>query len=1195
MSAIPEQRIETLHPIVAQLEPSDEQLPAILARGRDVLVSAGAGSGKTRTLTARILSLLAEGAPLRGIVAVTFTIRAASEMRNRLRAEIQRYLARPEIVAEERTYWRRVAVEMDGARIGTIHSLCSEILRIHAAEAGLDPRFEVLDETAAALRRRSAVAHALETAYLLVSSDPGIAALTTAFDRGTLEEVLLELLNDRQRAERALDPANEVCIRTVLDEWVERAHLFVADLSVRAAIADIRAAIEETDRSEKAANDALAPYLRLVIDDWENARYAIDTENPLEALRLLSSYAKLPRTKGRRENWRTSTPKQSMQTLQAEWMRIVSLPEGADPLADLALLPMLSAIRRIFQFAHEFYRASKNATRGIDFDDLEAMASNLLLNDAAARAEWQTQIQAVLVDEFQDTNARQRDLLRAIAGNRGVLFAVGDAKQSIYRFRGADVRVFRAERETIAQGAGLSALLARSFRSHSSLLERLNFLLAGAFAMPNQGHSAYVEPFSPLVAGELKRTPRLGAPWVELHLGVGTKSAGAHRVAADALAERLLALHDAGVAWEEMALLCRRVASFEVYEDACERFGVPYVTAAGAGFYLRPEVRDLLNALRAIDDPTDNTALAGFLRSPVVGMNDYELLALHDAIASTGARDPLPPGAWWKTLQHQESPLARKAVALIRQMGALAGRVPVAEIIAVFLEQTHYQAILVAAGNQRGAHNVAKLLDDAQQTAVASVRVFLDAIADLASSGTRTGEARAESRGSVQIMTIHAAKGLEFPVVAIGDASGRPGGRTTPVLFDEKVGLLLPTAGADGGKSILYTQAAELEREMDEAEAARLLYVAATRAQELLLFSGTIRLSGSGELQPDGWLRTLAPAIDFGQVFPIGGVDQSTSVADALQERIEDGSAPVTQVLPSGILMALHFSSPERPVEDMGTDAGSVLETLLKLRPETMGERGRIGDPAMIVSPPTGLPISGPATWEESDGQDSLPVLQEPSMLAASRGRVSLGYTHAFSDMERQRLEGTLVHAALQFQRRPDDATFTAWIDVQLDRHRVLEAKERSRLTNRVRALLERYYASDLHQEVETAEIVWRELPFASLIEVGGRNSTPPQLLLFPDADASATPADATKHAQLARGSIDLLYRRPDGRWVLVDFKTDSIKGTKNTLRHLASHTGYFQQLRYYRDTVARTTGEEPLALICLLDDHGTLTVYPVP
>lgn len=1159
----------TLHPVVAQLQPSDEQLPAILARGSDVLVSAGAGAGKTRTLTARILALLAEGTPLRSIVAVTFTIKAASEMRNRLRNEIQTYLSRSDLAHDERLRWSQIAQEIDGARIGTIHSLCSEILRVHAAEAGVDPRFTVLDESQASLRKRLAV----EAACFAASTEPDMAALVKTLGLDGLADALRRLLDDRERAVQLLAPEHAVHIRAALDMWGQRARAYMADPPVCHAIAQIRAAIDESERSASAQSDSITPLLQPILDTWESASAALADENPLAALVALSTYANLPRNRGRRDNWRAHNPKPAVQQLQETCSEQLALPKEADPAADLALLALLPALRILYMRALQEYAESKATARAVDFDDLETLASELLRTNAQARAEWQAQVQAVLVDEFQDTNRRQRDLLRAISGDRGVLFLVGDAKQSIYRFRGADVRVFRSEREQIAAGKGTSLVLARSFRSHPPLLNRLNNLLAHALPGP-EAAAAFVEPFAPLIAGEVDRQPRLGAPFVEVHLGVGTKNAGAEQVAANALAARLRTLHQAGIQWEEMALLCRRSSAFAPYEDAFERFDIPYVTVAGAGFHQRPEVRDLLNALRAIADPADNLALAGFLRSPITGMSDGDLLALRDAIAAPDARATIPPGAWWRALQENPSVRAAHAVHLLRDLHTLAGRVPVAELIATLLERTHYEAALVAAGNLRGARNLAKLLEDAQRTSETSVRLFLEEIADLATSGARTGEARTEAAGSVQIMTLHAAKGLQFPVVVLGDAGGRGGGRTSSILLDEQYGVLFP-AGPERSKGILFQQTVELERQMEEAEAGRLLYVGATRAQELLILSGTTRLAANGVPQPDGWLRTLAPALDLAQPQP------ARASAEA-----ED--RPVVEFCTPDALLAFYHASPPPPSRQPREEAVSGKDAPAA---------------AALHAPPLIAPLpqyeafcADPSVVDDESPQAHLGYeeINDSARQAPPQPR-GLHVTHD-GKLDRplfQRVVGVLFHAALQFAHRPDHAAFAVWLAHQLDKQDIADAGERKRIGNRVTALLKRYYVSALQREIANASVVLHETPFITLATQGAtaNHADARQMDMFaslPPQDASAPPRGRTN------GYMDLVYRRPNGRWAIVDFKVDRITGKMDSLRFLAERPKYLQQLRDYRAAFSTLTGEDADMLLCLLDDHGVLQVHEI-
>ena len=314
--------------------------------------------------------------------------------------------------------------------------------------------------------------------------------------------------------------------------------------------------------------------------------------------------------------------------------------------------------------------------------------------------------------------------------------------------------------------------------------------------------------------------------------------------AADALAARLAELVEGSghvqieangqlrpLSYGDVAILCRASTSFAAYENALERAGIPFLTVAGRGFYGRPEIRDLLNALAALADPTDDLALAGLLRSPAFGVSDAGLYRLSEA------RDRAEgPNSLWHTLRAfgaelagEDGGRAARAALIISDLHAQAGRAPVADLLKAFLDATGYRAALLAAGQARAARNVAKLLADAHASGLVSVGEFLAYVAELRDSGTREGEARATAEGAVQIMSVHAAKGLEFPVVVIGDATYNPPGRSG-VLFDPALGVLLAQKDDDKQLPAIYRLGKLTADDQEAAESDRLLYVAATRA-----------------------------------------------------------------------------------------------------------------------------------------------------------------------------------------------------------------------------------------------------------------------------------------------------------------------------------------------------------------------------
>jgi ATP-dependent exoDNAse (exonuclease V) beta subunit len=397
------------------------------------------------------------------------------------------------------------------------------------------------------------------------------------------------------------------------------------------------------------------------------------------------------------------------------------------------------------------------------------------------------------------------------------------------------------------------------------LLAALNGMLAPALGVEVDKSRPWVEPFSPLEAHRQVARPGFEAPYVELHLTVGAKREGALERAAEMVVGRLVALVEGeagdpedGVGespdYGDIAILCRASAAFRVYEDALDRAGVPFLTVAGRGFYQRPEIRDLLNALRALSDPTDDLALVGLLRSSAIGLSDVTLYSL------CRGRDR----SLWEIIREGKERLGKdpawrieRAVRIIRELHQRVGRIPVSHLLKGFLDRTDYRAALIRAGDTRSARNVSKLLSDAQQSGIVSTSEFLEYIDRLRESGTREGEARAAAKGAVQIMSIHAAKGLEFPVVVIGDVTGSGGG-SAPLLIDPELGVVLPLS--EGGETAaVYRLAKSRSDDQEATEANRLLYVAATRAQEKLILNGSVTRRQDGSLGRFGpWLAAFS-------------------------------------------------------------------------------------------------------------------------------------------------------------------------------------------------------------------------------------------------------------------------------------------------------------------------------------------------
>lgn len=827
------------------------------------VVMAGAGSGKTLTLVGRYVRLLEQGVPLRATVAITFTEKAAREMRTRIRQTVDTWIAR--CAGDERTRWQSLSADLDAARIGTIHGLCATLLRSHPAEGGLDPEFVVLDENQAARLR----IEALEVALAWAASNEDAVQIFTVLSEQTTRELIdawLAARSDTLAAFERLGADPLTVWSNALQHWLNEQLQQAAWLDPLHELSSIKA---------KNAMDKLEVQRQAAVQAANSAQQALkqgESSSVLEQLAMLRGNLKT--NVGAKGNWGEGDldcVKQAMKDLVAFLDEsFASLIDRKKPISwelDRLSAELLPQLRRVFDQAVEEYQRLKDQARAVDFDDLEQGAARLLSTQAEVRAYWQTEIQAVLVDEFQDTNERQREIVYQLVGfqpgqpgSGHGLFVVGDAKQSIYRFRGADVRVFQRVQADVARSGGAAIDLDLTFRAHQPLTQALNDLLEPILG--TEVAQPFDVPFAPLTAFRTIAPEMLTAPFVELRLGLGDDAASGRRMAAAALVQRLREVHEReGVDWGQMALLFRATSGFASYEDALEHVGIPYVTVAGQGFYDRPEVRDLLNALHAIDDPTDDLALAGLLRSPAMGLSDAALLQLR--WAANGQTRSI-----WTALQNPPVDLsptdaerAARACELIAQLHLQVGRTPVATLLKRLLDATHYRAVVRrVTGGERSRRNIDKLLRDAQRSELVGVNDFLDYVAALRDIAAREGEAPVEAGGAVQLMTVHKAKGLEFPVTVIADAAHQRRSFKAAWLFDDEFGITLDVE-QDEARNIAQQVALLQQARQEDAEDRRLLYVAATRAKDRLVISAHTKSKADGTLALDGWLKTIGAVV----------------------------------------------------------------------------------------------------------------------------------------------------------------------------------------------------------------------------------------------------------------------------------------------------------------------------------------------
>lgn len=890
----------TLH---SQFKFKGNQEKAVTDSSSAIAVTAGAGSGKTLSLVGRYLHLLEQGYPTRSILAITFTEKAAREMLSRIRNALSRV---------ERSTLNVQHSNLDSARIGTIHSLCAEILRAHPAEAGRDPAFEVLEEGLSAALR----AEAIESALAWAAKDEQSAALFGVFKENELRQILSALMG--RRLDVNADVTSNLAASLVekfsatLNSYLVT-HLdsptWIDSLSTLASV--ISSSPE--DKLELARQSVLAKW-----DEIQQARAATQWDVVLASLAALR---KVISTQGQKANWDDiETVRESMRQLKDIYEEHLKfLAEKSRFALDEQLAAQLPTVHRLFDQTLLEYQSRKEEREGLDFDDLEGLTAILLTTHPEVRAQLQAELRAVLVDEFQDTNDRQRQIVYALTGFNPQspitnyqspvdLFIVGDSKQSIYRFRSADVTVFRQVQADIRDSGGELIDLDLTFRAHAPLCEQLNTLLAPILGEVDDPARPYAVPFAPLKA--YRQNPEcenIQPPFIEFHLGLGENAEEGRAASTQALAQRLCELHqNECFDWGDMALLFRSSTAFPVYESALEAAGIPFVTIAGLGFYDRPEIRDLLNILAAIADPIDDLALVGALRSPAFAIPDSEIYKLRYPNNTT------TPAKIFESLKQSTQVNTETGIHpssfilhpfnILTELHALSSRAPAAAVLKGLLDLTHYRAIL--SSNPNGARmirNVEKLLADAHRSRLVSLTDFLAYVQTLRDVGLREGEAPVDSSnaGAVQLMTVHKAKGLEFPLTVLADAAHQAHAHSAKVQLAD---TLLLDLRDDDFHSTAWQLAARLEDDRAQAEDARLLYVAATRAKEKLLISGHVKQKKEG-LSLNGWLSKF-PFLEkatpehslledgiYAAIYPYSQADEpvapqpaSTSQAESLRE-----------------------------------------------------------------------------------------------------------------------------------------------------------------------------------------------------------------------------------------------------------------------------------------------------------------------
>jgi ATP-dependent helicase/nuclease subunit A len=1067
---------------------------------RNVVLEASAGTGKTHVLVTRYINLLRAGVDPTSILAITFTRKAAAEMRERIVRDLRRLAS---LSPTDEARWRGLRDRLADISISTIDAFCLALLREFPLEADLDPGFDIADETVTARLVEDALDGALRAARRLGAHDADVGLLMAVLGERRVRAGVEALLNRRLSAGPMLHRYLSAVSGPSPDEALARAadrlqsaleaidgglEAFVADGPVAHAAyalmaADLGAAAAGLAGGPPAVTGEPQP-ARAVLD--RVARYFVTDDGGGR------SRPPQPFSKG-------DSPTPAAWTRHCRALKACA-PRVADLMADFGRTLNVALARgsmRLFRIARSRYVRALDAQASVDFS--EALRRTLTLlrkmdEFAQSRYRLESRYQHVLVDEFQDTNRSQWRLVASLIESWGEgaglahegplqpsIFIVGDRKQSIYAFRDADVRLIRRARRYISSlrpDGRVHRSIARSFRAAPGLLAFTNDLFASVDALAGRADAfrfSARDRFPVEAAGGGDGRLRLVAASDEQQAARMT-AAEVNRLLADGVVQD----RQTGVARAarpgDIAILFRSRASHRAIETALESRGIPTYVYKGLGFFDADEVKDLVALLRYLGQPDMPLRAAALLRSRFVRVSDrgVRLLAPHPERVLAGA-GPLPDGVG----SEDRRVLDRLRAALSAWL-PLVDRVPPAEILDRIVVDSAYAFELSGPRLAQGRENLKKVRAMArrvQNRGYATMARIADHV-DRLSAGDESN-AVVDALDAVNLMTVHAAKGLEFPFVFVTGLTRGTGGRGDPILVVPGPAGGVPLVSVDGS----LPEADAAVRERDREETKRLLYVAVTRARERLCLGAVLK---------DGQFKAAKGSL--GEVLPASlraaFVEAATGAA-TVEWKAEHGGVHTLEVVAAG---DEHAAGPARGVE------GGAEENLASAAPVDFGplvdETGdrRVGAAAhaMFAAGGEGGGIEpGPGAPPEGfSGDPALAGTVVHRLFQASHGLPALD-------------RPALVDRASAFLAGRGDVPETM-------RAEIVEAA--------VAAFLDLRRRQDVTDVLDAATCHY-EVPFSLRLDPAAE----------PGTDGGAV---------IVRGSIDCLAEQVDGRVVVVEFKT---------------------------------------------------------
>lgn len=789
---------------------TQRQHEAITSRKTNICINANAGAGKTMVLIERIVSLLSEGIPLENILAITFTDKAAQEIKERLREALQKH---------------KLSGDLDTAWISTIHGFCARVLREQWYVLGLSPQFGILSEAQAALLLEQAITSTIH--YFLQQDNTDIIELLSIYKEKQLIEYcsnsIVQLMAGGLQPKDCQDLA-ELSTGVMWQNFCQAREKYLHTL-----VDNIQKNIQVLHAYSTAKRTEEIRQQLLCLSVTTATEYLQQLTTILDGFRASKAPANIDEQDHQAIVSGIKKIKEQCKTVQDLL--------GGPTTQDQTDLDHTKQAMNLVAEAYKRYQEIKRSANMLDYEDLQLKTLTLFQEQDTCKL-YREKFFTIMLDEFQDTNPLQDKIFKLITKENN-LCLVGDWKQSIYLFRNADVAIFRNYIETFdQQKLGKVIPLQENFRSSPALLSFVNEVCTPLFAPL---------PYEPLIANPAILDCGLPPQCIQLPFNEDERAEQIREREAQALAMAIRQTQNSGTNYKDMAILLRTFSSLHIYEQALKTAGIPYMVIGGRGYYQTPEIQDILQYLTLLNDPKNELALAAVLRSDIVGLADPTLVLLR-AAAPHNLSTALSPEHWQDLPLDEQSRLTRFKKTF-DELRHFIDTVSLPNLLSLIYEKTQYPTLVLSypIDGPRMLANLNKLQEIALQSRNLTVSDFIQLITELVLKESREEEAPLlATENAVKIMTVHKSKGMQFNAVFLpalhqfNSLAIREG-----FLFDHKltatyqlpVGIQYALIPGDRDTQIrtkTYLLLKLLRETTEQEETKRLFYVATTRAKEKL-------------------------------------------------------------------------------------------------------------------------------------------------------------------------------------------------------------------------------------------------------------------------------------------------------------------------------------------------------------------------